>query len=84
MPVKVKFHGCFNEAEAIKPRIPALPPISDDLATRFNEAEAIKPRIRQQGFELGHGAGGFNEAEAIKPRILGILRYVPDGLRRLQ
>ena len=36
----------FNEAEALKPRIPTLVSDSGDYPyTGFNEAEALKPRI---------------------------------------
>ena len=60
----------FNEAEAIKPRIPDQSLLADRRHARFNEAEAIKPRIPWTRLRGGMMTGGsFNEAEAIKPRI---------------
>ena len=59
----------FNEAEAIKPRIPVCIIDHQALALGFNEAEAIKPRIALPYVPESLQTAGFNEAEAIKPRI---------------
>ena len=61
---------CFNEAEALKPRIPiSLTALTVCSTPCFNEAEALKPRIRGQCVRIRARAECFNEAEALKPRI---------------
>ena len=45
---KSRVSPCFNEAEAIKPRNPAMRSQFALAVSRFNEAEAIKPRNHYQ------------------------------------
>ena len=61
----------FNEAEALKPRIPrSMLSWPAMLLCGFNEAEALKPRILfQSQLYLMALRLCFNEAEALKPRI---------------
>ena len=76
----------FNEAEALKPRIPGVSAgVSDIRIKRFNEAEALKPRIRQAGSgSKGCPRQRFNEAEALKPRIPASAPALPPPKARLQ
>ena len=61
---------CFNEAEALKPRIPnRRKPENHGNPGRFNEAEALKPRILVPLDGAVWLYDRFNEAEALKPRI---------------
>ena len=62
--------SCFNEAEALKPRIHPYVLHAPAYTPGFNEAEALKPRILPANSDwkkAGHRR--FNEAEALKPRI---------------
>ena len=69
MRVTAEACRCFNEAEAIKPRIRRGIWRIRAMALGFNEAEAIKPRIPQSAIRIDLLYMRFNEAEAIKPRI---------------
>ena len=63
----------FNEAEALKPRIPEITRWPPDGKNRFNEAEALKPRIHKRyAGRVRWLIWSFNEAEALKPRIPGL------------
>ena len=70
MAVLTKSRACFNEAEAITPRIRVAARCVVVAGPGFNEAEAITPRIPYavRQYKKLHPKG-FNEAEAITPRI---------------